>query len=29
MNGARIVRVHDVVSVRRTVTITEKIMGMN
>jgi dihydropteroate synthase len=29
MNGARIVRVHDVVSVLRTVTITEKIMGMN
>ena len=29
MNGARIVRVHDVVSVRRTITITEKIMGMN
>ena len=29
MNGARIVRVHDVVSVCRTVTITEKIMGMN
>ncbi|MBC8345366.1 MAG: dihydropteroate synthase [Candidatus Marinimicrobia bacterium] len=29
MNGARIVRVHDIVAARRTVTITEKIMGMN
>jgi dihydropteroate synthase len=29
MNGARIVRVHDVIATHRTVTITEKIMGMN
>ena len=29
MNGARIVRVHDVPPVRRTVIITEKIIGMN
>ena len=29
MNGARIVRVHDIMAVRRTIAITEKIMGMN
>ncbi len=29
MNGARIVRVHDIVETRRAVTITEKIMGLN
>ena len=29
MNGARIIRVHDVIATHRTVTITEKIMGMN
>ena len=29
MYGARIVRVHDVIATHRTVTITEKIMGMN
>jgi len=29
MNGARIVRVHDVIATHRTVTITEKIIGMN
>ena len=29
MNGSRIVRVHDVIATHRTVTITEKIMGMN
>jgi dihydropteroate synthase len=29
MNGARIVRVHDVKETRRAVTITEKIIGMN
>ncbi len=29
MNGARIVRVHDVKATRRAVTITEKIMGLN
>ena len=28
MNGARIVRVHDVIAPHRTVTITENIMGM-
>ncbi len=29
MNGARIVRVHDIVETRRAVTITEKIIGLN
>ncbi len=29
MNGARIVRVHDIMAVRRTIATTEKIMGMN
>lgn len=29
INGARIVRVHDIQKTRRTVTITEKIMGFS
>jgi len=29
INGARIVRVHDIRATRRTLTITEKIMGIN
>ena len=29
INGARIVRVHDIQATRRTLTITEKIMGIN
>ena len=29
INGARIVRVHDIQKTRRTVTVTEKIMGFS
>jgi len=29
MNGAKIVRVHDIKETQRTVTISEKIMGLS